>query len=443
VKIPPLLVLIVMVALLLPGITGAQGHRASVKVPSGMDIDGLGMDARRALNAWELAAQSPLPSEWTMLSLAPGETVRVARDVFVLVVESNGDTPKLLVVGPEGPQDVVLTRGEPVAVGPIEVLMTNHMPALHRTEVLVRGAGSASQLFADSAGTIVSSTRISAVDGQPARMIVEGTDERSVMFVKAYLEERLRGQSREGAAVQARRDVPPRPDGAIEVGGIVGRATTLDGLYRDPVNMRLPPDFDAAGYHTAIVTLNLVQGSSDALRELSTSGSYDSAGRASPNPRVRARTEGSGATTVRVGERGDRFQGQLRALERSGSVRVESSAFLRVPLDGLGASSFAFGDQQSGQSGALRARRVGSDMVELIVDSQSGDWSSIGAVSTRVRVRDGSTVPLARSATTITRESRSGPPLIGDIPYAGPLIGSSSRSSHQSDYALFATVVME
>jgi hypothetical protein len=253
----------------------------------------------------------------------------------------------------------------------------------------------------------------------------------------------LLGQSREGAVVAARRDVPPRPDGAIEVGGIVGRATTLDGLYSDPVNMRLPAEFESAGFHTAIVTLNLVRGSSDALRELSTSGSYDSAGRASPNPRVRARTEGSGATTVRVGERGDRFQGQLRALERSGSVRVESSTFLRVPLDGEGASSFAFGDHNSGQSGVLRARRLGSDMVELIVDSRSGDWSSLGSVSTRVRVRDGSTVPLARSATTITRESRSGPPLIGDIPYAGPLIGSSSRSSHQSDYALFATVVME
>ncbi len=78
-----------------------------------------------------------------------------------------------------------------------------------------------------------------------------------------------------------------------------------------------------------------------------------------------------------------------------------------------------------------------------MVDSQSGDWSSLGSVSTRVRVRDGATVPLARSATSITRESRSGPPIVGDIPFAGPLIGSSSRSSHQSDYALFATVVVE
>src|SRR5690606_10013789 len=106
-------------------------------------------------------------------------------------------------------------------------------------------------------------------------------------------------------------------------------------------------------------------------------------GRATDSPRVRAGTDRTGGADVRVGEQGDRWRARLRALEQSGEVRVESTTFLRVPLDGYSTSSFRFDSRREGQSGALRARRMGAEAVELIIDTRSGDWSNLGAVSTR------------------------------------------------------------
>jgi hypothetical protein len=429
---------------------GAQDHRAAVNVPAEMDIDQLGGDVRRALNAWEAASQSSLPTEWTLYVLTPGHTTRIDRNVYMLVVESSGDAPRLLVVGPDGPTDATVTRGEVTTIGPLEVLLTQDIPTMARTEVLVRAAGSESQLFSDSISSAGSPTRITGIPGQygnPGRITVSGPDEAAVAFARAYLLERLRGQTREGAALAARREVPPRRIGALEfempAGGITGSLQQPTFDYRDPVNMRLPPNWDAQDFHTAGVTLQLIRGSSEALRTLSSAIAYDSEGRTPDNPRVRAGTDRDGGADVRIGSSGDRWQARLRALEQSGEVRVESTTFLRVPLDGRSTSSFRFDTRQQGQSGALRARRMGTDAVELMIDTRSGDWSDLGAVNTRACVRDGGTVQLARSATTITRETRSGPPILGDIPYAGPLFGNSSRYNYESEYALFATVVME
>ena len=124
---------------------GAQDHRAAVNVPAEMDIDQLGGDVRRALNAWEAASQSSLPTEWTLYVLTPGHTTRIDRNVYMLVVESSGDAPRLLVVGPDGPTDATVTRGEVTTIGPLEVLLTQDIPTMARTEVLVRAAGSESR----------------------------------------------------------------------------------------------------------------------------------------------------------------------------------------------------------------------------------------------------------------------------------------------------------
>jgi len=420
-----------------------QANRAAVNIPPGIDIDELGTDLRRALNSWEAATRSPLPTEWTLVTLRPGETNRIARDVFILATNSSGANPDVLVVGPDGVSEATLARGAPVTMEPLEVLLANHQPSLRRTEVLVRGQQADNPLLSENAERGNSPTTINGREGRPGRMIVESSDARAVSFARTYLNERLRGQSREGAALAARREVPPRPHGAIEVGGLVGRATPLEFSYRDPVNMRLPSDFDGQGFHTANVTLNLVRGTSEALRALSTAASYDSDGRTTSSPRVRAGTDGSGATDVRIGQAGDQWRVRLRALEQSGEVRVESTTFMRVPLDGRHGASFRFDGRRDGQSGTLRARRMGTDAVELTVESRSGDWSNIGAVNTRARVRDGGTVQLARSATTVRRETRSGPPILGDIPYGGPFLGSSSRYDYSSEYALFATVTLE
>jgi hypothetical protein len=91
----------------------------------------------------------------------------------------------------------------------------------------------------------------------------------------------------------------------------------------------------------------------------------------------------------------------------------------------------------------VRARAVGRNQVEVSIDQQGGDWSFLGAVATTLRFRPGQTLTVAQSTTSRTSSSSSGTPILSQIPYAGPAFGSSSSSSQNSSYALYATVDVE
>ena len=434
----PSLLLVLLAALFFLLAQGAAAERRTVYLAQGVPLDDAGHALRRAVTAQEAASASGIPQTWTSVSLAPGEQVAFGPSRFLLLMsDSPPGAVRLLWVDDNGPRDAVLAPGDEADFGEVRVLAASAPRSRLPARLMLR-ASQPAPLLLDRAPGAPSAVRIEG-DTNPHRLDIETEDPRLMAFALEFLRGLNAALSPEEAARLAREAEPPaagrivatRPGGASSP-GYPGR-----GPYTDSTNMFDGPE----GMPTAaLVTLTLVRAEDWALRELSGSVAYDSAGRAPESPRVGA-SGARGGGDVRVGSPGDRWRGRLRALEASGDCNVEGETFVRVPLGG--SSFFSFIGPTGGVDGAVSARLAGRRQADLLIDQRSGDWSFLGAVSTRARVTDGGTVTLARSSSSRASSSRSGPPLVGGVPFIGPMIGETRETRQSSSYALFATVTME
>ena len=415
----------------------APAERVQVSVRSASDLDRIGPQLRQAINAYEAAQAAPsLPVSWTQVEIAPGQALDLG-DGHLLMMQAQGwSEPELVLLTPgETHRARLAGRTGPVELGPLEVTPVEAGYAGGGRSVLLRakdGAGEREplrKLLAERA--VATNVRIEGYESPP-RFAITARDERTLAFARRFVEEMRAGRTAEQAAERAWEAHPPSAPAVRAMRG-----------YQSPQRAGTPPYPGAPGYyaeddfpHAAQVTLHLVRAESSALNQLLSEISYDSAGNRPENPRVQGRTGGRGAD-VQIGSPGDRFEARLRALERTGRLRVESESLAYVPLGGWTTMTMA------GPSEALSARlgaRQQGQHIYLDVDQRSRGWEALGSVSTVVRLRDGQTLPLARNTYQRREEATSGPPIFSGVPYLGPLFGASQRSSLMSEYALFATV---
>lgn len=428
------LTLLLLLAFAAPPPTGASAPLVAVSVPRTVDIDATGTALRRALNAYEEARTASLPQAWTRVQLVRGATATLAPRVLVRLDDVSPGGVRLLVVGDAGPVTGDLSMGNELKLDPMRFLLVGTDPRAGVADLMMMAA-TPSPVLSDRTDRGASPV---AITGEAAarRILVSGGDAELLAFAREFLSLSIAGNDAETAARRAREKFPPR---SLALAQLAPAATSPLPKYADsaPRGIAVAEEAFAAG-----VTLTLVRGESSALRQLSTGWAYDSEGRSPERPRVGARSRRDGGATVTYGSPGDAFRARLDALESSGSVHVESSTYLYVPLDG-GDASFHIAGTNAGASGYVSARPAGPDSVVLDIATSNADRSSFGSINTRVRVRDGGTVRLGGSATTITSSSSSSAPIIGSVPYVGPLSGRSQSSSYASDYALFATVQLQ
>lgn len=410
----------------------AQPGSAVLRLGSGIDLDDAGRALRQAVTAWEQAASGPAPGVWTTYELSPHRSVQLGTDLHLMLmgVEANG--ARVMVVDADGPHQTTLSVGQEATLGALRVIAIASDSRRDSARVMIRSVESAPRLLDPPAGNR-SPTRIHGYEN-PNRLVVEAPDGRTAEFCRAFVEQYNRTGDARRAADAAWEAVPPpsRPgrSAALGDGGARGHEGGLHDLS----------DVAASLPHTAVVTLRVVRGESSALRTLTGEVAYDSTGTGTRNPRVTG-TAGADGGTVTVGSQGDRVRARLHALEREGRVNVESENLVRVPVGGR--SSFRLHGSGGSVSGTVTARRAGRDAVELAVNQSSGDASFLGSVSTTGRFTDGQSRVLAQRTASRTASVQSGPPIVGQIPYAGPMIGSSASSREESSYVLIATVQLE
>lgn len=429
------LLLILLLALACPALAAppAVAGPIAVSIPRRVDFDAAGASLRRALNAYEDARASALPQAWTRVQLVRGATATLTPRLLLRLDSVDERAIRLMVVGDEGPLAGELSLGNELTLDPLRFLLLGTQPQSGVADVMMIAAVPATVL-SDNAERGASPI---AITGEAAarRVMVSGGDAEAMAFAREFLNAVVAGNDAETAARRARDQHPPRSRAFALVAEPIA---TAGALVEGPYDVAAVAEASFA----AGVTLTLVRGESSALRQLSTGWAYDSEGRSPESPRVGARSNRDGGATVTYGSPGDAFRARLDALESSGSVRVESSTYLYVPLDG-GEAGFRISGTNAGASGYVSARPAGPDSVVLDIDTSNADRSSLGSISTRVRVRNGCTVRLGGSSTTITSSSSSNAPVIGSVPYIGPLSGRTQSSSYASDYALFATVQLQ
>lgn len=424
--------LAIAAALLLAG-PSAVAERVRVELAPRVDMDAAGMALRRALNAFE-ANPTALSPSWTPVSIQPGAPLELGPGLFLLLPDPVPSPPVLSLLLPDGSvTTATLATGKESSLGSIRVLPTA-MPRGARIEAMVRSTADATPLLAEDATARSSATKIRGTETGTSRFLeIEAPDTRTALFAQRFVESFNRGATAEEAARDARASAS-----SLWRGAAASADPPRGSEYRDPVNMRLAADADAP--LSAYVTLTMVRGDTGAIRELTNSWSYSNQAPWNTSPRVGVES-GAGGTRVDIGGPGDAFQARIRALQAERRLSVDSQSSLLVPLNG--SSNIRIQGARGILDARIGARPRGREHIELLIDQTGGDWGFLGAVASRVRVRDGGTVPIASNTSTRTESSSSGPPLVGGIPYLGPALGNSRRTEEHSSFALFATATLQ
>lgn len=421
-------VLLLAVAFCLLTMSGFA-ERVRMELARGTSPDAAGQALRRAVTAYEAALAQPLPADWTRVSLRANGSANFGQGAILVLRTGGSVAPGLLFVDSAGPHNGTLSVGERQRLGSLEVIVLSAPRSGAGAELLVRSAGGVAPLLASDTSIPPGSTTAITVFDSPREVVVETPSPQIAAFSKEFLRQLNNGLSAEEAARRAREASPP------------ARLAVSDPLrtdYTDPRNFFDADDPDLPS--AAAVTLHLVRGDSAALRELESSLSYDSAGRVPEEPRVRGGSGPRGGT-VEVGSPGDRFRGRMRLYEASGKLQVESETLLRVPLGGRSLMTIM---GPGGQMSAwMEARPRGRNAVDLAMDQEQGDWSFLGSVSTQVRVRDGQTITLAKNTYRRETSQRGNVPILGDIPWVGPIFTNERSTSESYSYALYATVEIQ
>lgn len=394
----------------------------SVPIADAANLDPFGAALRRAVNAYEQAERAELPQAWKRLRLREGESRQLNTDNLVRLMPAEGIDVVLLATSPDGPQSARFQPGVEQRVADVIAILVDARG--DEAEFLVRGAYYA-PFLRDAEPDGGTSVRIVGIEAPPA-LEIEAPRRAIEAFGAEFLASMKSGKTADEAAETAWMLYPPQ-----------SRIPETLSAFDAPVAADVEDEV-AAPYTAAFVTLRVVRGEDSSLRALSSEWSVSSDG--APAEGVSA-SHDAGGTTVGVGSPGDAFSARLRALQRDSRVNVESETFARVELGDR--VLFSFAGPRGMAAAYLRARPSGPNRVELTIDQTSGDWSFLGSVSTRIVMRDGQTTTLARSSYSRTSSSTSGPPIVGGIPYGGPLAGNSSSSRQSTSYALFATLELQ
>ena len=410
------------------------GRDVTVELAPNINIDEAGRSLRQAINAYEAALVDPAPTAWTRVRLTSGQNFALGKDKFLMLLGPSRRSPdfRIMYVDQNGPQTAELgDLGEEVTVGPLRVLPLILSSSGETAEVMIKSAEAPGVLQELAPGT--SSTKIRGLDRPTKRIVVESPNGNILDFSQRFLQEFNRGRSAEQAARLAQEHVPP-------IRFVPNRGAMTEQGYTDPVNFAMDEDNEVP--FGAGVTLHLVRADSETLNQLSSELAYDSSGRDNRrDPRVQGSTGEEGGEVI-IGNPGDRFRARLRVLERESKADIEGETYVRVPFDEEG-SLFEIAGGGRTLSAIMTARRVGQRGVNLRLDNQQGDWGFLGNLRTAVRINDGQTVLLARNNYSREETQESQVPILGDIPYLGPIFGSESRRTVGSNYALFATMELQ
>jgi len=395
-----------------------KAQNVEVQFDSIEKMDAAGSSLRQALNAWFAESDRGIPSQWTKLTLEQSDSVQLDIDHHLMLLDSNAAEAQIMAISPEGPKTSTFRPGTNRVLGPIEILLVSSNQ--NSANIMYRSSKSELAYLSTTLHPESETVEILGLD-QTRTIVIVSKNSRAKDFSRIFLTEMVKGKKPEAASKEAFL--------------LVGNAKPKPEF----TSYEVEETYVEEEPWSAMITFYVVRGSSSSLKSLTGSVRYENSGNTS-DPSISA-SGGAYGGTIQVGSANDRFSGKLKALERSGSVSVTSESFIRVPLGGRG--QFNFQGINGGVDGYVSTRRVGSNQVELFFDQGSGDWSSFGAVSSRLRFRDGQTLEVARSSSSRSSYSRSGPPIIQDIPYIGAGVGSTTSSSSSDSYALFVTVEME
>ncbi len=412
----------------------AQASEVTVNFASIDEMDKAGKAVRQALNAWEYAAYNALPQRWSMVEVPRGQSFLISPNVQLLLPDSTNGVTELIVIDDNGPEKGPITEGLENQIGDLRVILIREDSTF--AHLLVR-SNTRPKVLRDTLDDIDSGIVLSGYENPP-QLVISG-DPVAVEYASWFLDYLTTGAPVFNAATTAWDHYPP-PSFFLEDRQTVSSVPQRSRPSTPGTRFFEEEIIDENEPFSAMVMLRLVRGEASALQSLSTGATYNSAGN-NPNDPAYGVSAGAGGGTVKYGSTGDRFLAQLSALQHKGSLHVENETFISVPLGG--SAAFRFDGPSGGVNGVLYARLVGKDTVELQMDQRSGDWSFLGGVFTRVRIKDGQTLPVAKSTTSRTTSSSSGPPLVGGIPIIGGALGSSSKSTSSSSYALFATVELQ
>ncbi|MCC7391159.1 hypothetical protein IT571_02220 [Candidatus Sumerlaeota bacterium] len=403
----------------------AFAEEAVIAVRSGAAMDEIGQSLRRAVNAYEEAQQNPVPQTWTRLSLMEGENKRLGDDLFVALLPTTAAGARVTVVDADGPHEGTFAAGREQVLGPLRVLLIGASSSGRSADIMIRAAEEPALL--GEPGAEKSTTKITGLL-EEKRFVVESRDAGLLRFARKFVAAMDEGKSAEEAARAGWEQEPPANPNALALD-----TPQPQEVYTDSKNYAWGSEADvfAAG-----VTLRLLRGDDIAIRELSNSWAYNSAGNMNSNPNVRVRS-GDRGTTVDVGSGADALKYRLRALEKDGRVRVESETYVYVPMGGR--TRFELQGPGGMVYAYLAARRAGKGAL-LSISNTSGDWSFVGGLSTTVRMNNGQTVTLARNTFSRTQTQTSSVPIVSGVPYAGALFGNERTVRENSSYALIATM---
>ncbi|MGF1572913.1 MAG: hypothetical protein ACFCU1_07560 [Sumerlaeia bacterium] len=430
-KLPLILVLLLLcVGLIFPQNIHAQSK--VVPLASGLSLDDAGKDLRRALDAWEteLPAKTAL---WQTIQLQTGESEAFDRFHHILLRRTDSVSAQILIITESRPEELTLEVGEQTQAGPFEVLLSKTQG--QNATLLVRW----NQEQQQAARPRSSKEVLIAGFENPDRLEIVTTQPAALTFAEFYLKARNNGSLHESAYAAAING-GTLPSGSSQSGVLNPNqsapntrvdAQAIFDQFAESNEPYLPPQ--------ALITFRVIKGSTSAFRSLSGAGTYQSNGNTSGDAAVRARTSGRGGE-VAIGKPGDRFTYELQALEKNGSVKVESESFVRA-LVGESAR-YNFRGPGGEASGSVYTRLAGRG-VELSFRQTSGDRSGFGITNSRLIFQNGQTLQVSSNTSSRTTSSSSGAPIIKDIPFIGPGFGSSQSSVEEEQYALYVTVELD
>jgi hypothetical protein len=395
---------------------GVSAETATIRVPSAVPMDKAGQTLRRAFNGYERALIVGLPQAWSQVSLPQGAVVEIDADHRLLLAKATAREAEVLHLHGAESTTLKLVPGATLEAGELSLVLTSTNSTSVRLMVRATRLTPAFQDARPAGGSRV------AIDNFSGSVLTIGSvDARDLRFAERFLKDWFGGLSEADALATAWKAYPPAR---------IYSAPVAAEPYVDPTNI-IPSEAEGPGDVT--VTLTSILADSAAFGSLQTAIAYRSDG--ADRGGVRAGMSGAGVQAG-YGQAGDRFRAALSALEQSGSVRERNETILRIPLYGEGSFSIQGGGIAS--SGIVGARVQGARITLDFSLRGSGN-----VTRSSVSLRPGQTVLVTRHQSSRTETHSSGPPLVGGIPFVGPALGNSSRSSGQSEWALYATVERE
>lgn len=446
----PLLRAALAVAVLLLTLA-ARAERQSFPLGGQLAPDETRREVERAVTMW-LASARPVatPAAPVSLTLEPNAGVAIEKSEDLLFVKPS-DTPgavRAIVISADGrPASGDLKQGEWTRIGSSYSLRWVDLTADSKYLVQVRkesrsaAAAAAGSATAPPAYDPEATGVWIASEDSPARLVVISRESLALAFISEYIENRRQGMDPDTALRVARRRQPapaptPAPGATTAAPARAAAATATAGERATPAPRRTErPTIGSEIPRSVLLTFG-VQG-----------GSRVSGGATSGNLRVESFGGGGRGGRTQVGgsaggaggqvhiNKPGKYQYSFGASEGETITTTTNDTFLLVPMNGEASGSLVDSAGRYVEVTAA-ASPAGRSQVRVEMDFRTGGQSW----TTTVLVRDGQTLTVGGSSGSTTTSSRSGVPILSDVPYAGGAVGnrSQTRSTGSSAFTVSA-----